>query len=515
MIHGLADVHFAERPQHKITVGLIAAHIFRPGALYFQDGNGKGIEIAAQGHVAALGKNGHVVQIDAADGGVVFRFVGVFKADLKAFFVPPEDFLHRDGLAVIIPLQLGAADFLQEFHLFFLFHALADGFHAQAHAHFHQLGQDNAVFFAAAELLHEAHIEFDQVEMDILQHIQGGIAAAEIVHPHLKAQLLEAGDLLFDKLEIAAHDAFGDFDGQLGSADVRLVHPAADFLHDIAAFKVRPGQVQGRGHHIQAHPLLPLHLFQDLVQHVQIQLVNQLGFLQHGNELGGRQEALRRVDPAGQRFFVAHPAVGCADDGLIVHLDPALGKRLVQIAGNVLPSFRFGQHLAVKKGVAGHNGVSVQVAGDLRPVTRLADLDFGICQEDTGTHRQIVALVEALGFFKQAAKPFLDPLGLGKHGKMILAEPGAAFAAEMRGQHMAKVQNQLIPGGKAVFAVEGFHAAQVDKQNGGFLPMGQHAFQARFRQFKKVGHVGQAGEGIIMVLAHHAFFPHHAVKGTV
>ena len=351
--------------------------------------------------------------------------------------------------------------------------------------------------------------------MDVLKHIQGGIAAAEIVHPHPEAQFLEAGDLLFDKLEIAAHDAFGDFDGQLGTAYARFVHPAADFLHDIAAFKVRPGQVQGRGHHVHAQSRLPLHLFQNFIQHVQIQLIYQLGFLQHGNEFGGRQEALHRIDPAGQRFFVAHLAVGGADDGLVIHLDPALGKRPVQIAGNVLPPFRFRKHLAVEKRIAGHQRVPVQVAGDLRPVAGLADLDFRICQEDTGAHRQVVSPVEALALFKQQAKAFLDPLGLGKHGEMILPEPGAVFAAETCGQHVAEVQNQLISGGKAIFAVEGFHAAQVDEQNGGFLSAGQHALQARFRQFKKVRHVGQAGEGIVMVLAHHAALPHHAVKGAV
>ena len=241
MIHGLADVQHAENPEHKITVGFIAAHILRPGSVHLQNGDGNGVEIAAQGFIAVIGKHGHIVQVDAADGGVVFRLTGVFKADLKrVFFYSFNNFRFRNGLAVIIPLQLRAADLLQEFHLFFLFYALADGFHAQAHAHFHQLGQDDAVLLTASELLHEAHIKFDQVEMNVLQHIQRRIAAAEIVHPHPEAQFLETGDLLFDKLKIAAYDAFGDFNGQLGAADARFVHPTANFLHDITAFKIRP-----------------------------------------------------------------------------------------------------------------------------------------------------------------------------------------------------------------------------------------------------------------------------------
>ena len=75
--------------------------------------------------------------------------------------------------------------------------------------------------------------------MDLLQHIQRGIPAAKVVHPHLEAQLLEAFDLALHEIEIAADDALRDLNGQHTPVDLRLIDTLADFLHDIAGLKVR------------------------------------------------------------------------------------------------------------------------------------------------------------------------------------------------------------------------------------------------------------------------------------
>lgn len=48
-----------------------------------------------------------VVQVDPADGSVVFVFIRVFKADLGTLFIAFQDLFRRNGPAVIEPLQLG------------------------------------------------------------------------------------------------------------------------------------------------------------------------------------------------------------------------------------------------------------------------------------------------------------------------------------------------------------------------------------------------------------------------
>ena len=59
-----------------------------------------------------------------------------------------------------------------------------------------------------------------------------------------------------------------------------------------------------------------------MVQHAQIQLIDQAGVLQLRNKLRRRKEPFVRIDPPGQRFLVADPLVHSPHDRLIINLDP-------------------------------------------------------------------------------------------------------------------------------------------------------------------------------------------------
>lgn len=78
-------------------------------------------------------------------------------------------------------LRLRTPDLAQELDLLGPLHALAHRLDAEAGRHSRQLGQYDPGFLAVVKLLHEAHIQLDQVEVDALQHIQRGIPAAKVV----------------------------------------------------------------------------------------------------------------------------------------------------------------------------------------------------------------------------------------------------------------------------------------------------------------------------------------------
>ena len=121
---------------------------------------------------------------------------------------------ERMGFAVIKALQLVAADFLQEPGLFFRLHPFHQGVDTQVVGHFHNLFQDDRVLAVGAEAFQKLHIQLDQVKIKILQHVQGGKAGAEIVHPDLEACFVEAADLLLQVIVVDALYRFGDFQSE-------------------------------------------------------------------------------------------------------------------------------------------------------------------------------------------------------------------------------------------------------------------------------------------------------------
>ena len=110
------------------------------------------------------------MKVYPADRVIVIGFIGVLEAYLYALFIFFKYALHGDGFLIVIALQLGAARFLQELHLFGCLNALAYRVYAQSCSHLEQLRE----YYPAAlvELLHEAHIELYQIELYALQYIK-------------------------------------------------------------------------------------------------------------------------------------------------------------------------------------------------------------------------------------------------------------------------------------------------------------------------------------------------------
>ena len=228
-----------------------------------------------------------LVQIQPADRVIVGGARGILKAQAAAGLCAFDDVVQGVGLVEQITLDLVAAELLHEIEMLDGLHALDEGVDAELLGHLDDLGDDDVVLAAGAEIAHELHVQLDEVEIHFLQKIERGILAAEIVQPDLKALLMEALHLAADHLLVRDEGGFRDLDLQKAVGKLRRVQARADLLHHITALEVPAGEVYRHRHHrhAQLHPLPAV--AQDLVDHVQIQFIHQPALLQHGDEAGG------------------------------------------------------------------------------------------------------------------------------------------------------------------------------------------------------------------------------------
>ena len=317
----------AHRTAYEALEGLIAAYKANPvsGRTDFNDSHGDRIENVEEHAFIQFCHEGQVIEIDASHRVIVSGLLRILKTDLNALFIPLQDRLQRYGFQVEESLELRAADGLQETDLIFRFHTLADGIHAQGGRHLHQLGQDNPAAVPLFQLPHEAHIKLDQVKAYALQNIQRGIAASEVIHPDGKAQAPEALNLQPDEFKVTADNAFRNFNRQPVMTDSESIRSFAYLFHHVTGIKIRPRKIDGLRHDMEPGLFESANLLQHLIKHEQIDFIDESLIFKCRYEVGGRQKAFFRIDPSGQRLFVAHLSADCPDDRLIVDLYPFLG----------------------------------------------------------------------------------------------------------------------------------------------------------------------------------------------
>ena len=91
------------------------------------------------------------------------------------------------------------------------------------------------------------------------------------------------------------------------------------------------------------------------VEHIQIQLIDQTRFLQHGDKDRGREQTLLGVVPSCQRFNIANPLVDGADYRLEIDIYPPLTESGIKVLDNVLLEEGFFPKLGII--IAIHGGI--------------------------------------------------------------------------------------------------------------------------------------------------------------
>ena len=508
----------AERPFHEIPERLVAADIlnFVAVAVEFHDTHRNGIKGFPGNTVVYVGKEGKVIEIDPSHSVIISGLLPVFKAFLFLYVVSFQNLIGRRGLHKIETLQLGTPDFLQKTDMVCRFHAFTNSINPQGNSHLHHFPEDDLPVFPFIKPPHETHVKLDQVKLHALQYIQGGIPAAEVIHPYLETLGAETFDLFFHVGKIAAHHTFRDFDNNQLPVNLRFLHKGADLLHQVTSVKVRPGKVNGNRQSLYTSFLGVFQAVQHLPYHAQVQLMDQHGFFQHRNKQGGHLHTPYRVMPAGQRLEIADLAVGGADDGLVIHLDPAFFNGLVKVVDDCLAVFLLRHHIHIKKRIVGLLDLFLHVRRHPGTVAGRADLHgFDPVRINPDPDRQGFPAVCLSAFFDHRVKPLLQSLLRSENGEMILGKTGTVFTAEMLCQNSRHSADQTVALGETVPTVKCFQTCQVQKQNGGTGFLFPHPFTPGLGQFIEICHIGQPGQVVKIPAPVLALFCQKAVQGLV
>ena len=95
-----------------------------------------------------------------------------------------------------------------------LYDALDEGLHAEALAHVEDGRDYDGIAALVAEVLHEAHVELDEVEIELFEQVERGVLTAKVVHPHGETALVEALDLALQEALVLGKGALGDLERQ-------------------------------------------------------------------------------------------------------------------------------------------------------------------------------------------------------------------------------------------------------------------------------------------------------------
>ncbi|CAK7044434.1 MAG: hypothetical protein MEEGG_02389 [Eggerthella lenta] len=207
----------------------------------------------------------------------------------------------RHGLVEEVPLPVQAPHLHQQLPLGFGFHPLRDHADVQQVRHTDD-GFQNATGFAALRVyrVQQLHVQFQDVDVHVLQHAKRRIPAAKIVHMNGDAQVMETLDDVHDQLAILDVRAFGDFDGEQTRGNIILFDQSLERAQNIERIQVAARHVHGNGHGRLAGVHPRAQSAEHFLPNMQIERGYQPISLQHGDKLDRRDEPALRVHPANQ-----------------------------------------------------------------------------------------------------------------------------------------------------------------------------------------------------------------------
>ena len=334
------------------------------------------------------------------------------------------ELIQRHGLCEEIALDVIAARGLQPLHLLLGFRALGHDSQTQPMTHGHDVPKNASVLGLAGFVPDELHVQLQNVHPQLPQHIQGGVAAAEVVHLDGKAQLAQLLQLLHDPAGIVHIGAFRDFQVKILWLHAVLFGQSRQGLHQILLKNVRPGDIHGNGNHGMPLPLPLPQKAADLVPHIPVKPGNEAVLFKQGNELARRHEAPLGMNPAHQRLGTGDAALLQAVLGLKIHQEFLICQsRLHGIADGLLPQKLCPQGIVVNRQkliVFSLDAVHRQK----HPIAHLLHLDVAVSDlVNAPAERHLVVQHLRLQLFSLAGEP--PGVGLLEEQEPIRAEPPA------------------------------------------------------------------------------------------
>ena len=274
--------------QHQGVIGQDLKRLQCNGTLFAHKTARKGLVIPA-GHVPAQ---------------VPVIFHGRLRKQLLGLF-------HGHGFIKIVPLGVKAVHGLEHEHLLLRLHALGDDGQVQPPGHLDDRFHDLPALAAFTVPHDELHIQLDGIHAGIAEHIQGGIAAAKIIHQHGKALAVEGRDGVFHHFQVLGQHTLGDLHQQQFGLQLIFLHQLPEHLRHIQRRDIRNGDIDRDGHHVLVPGFPAVEHLANLFPQVEIQPGDEARLFHQGHKLPGRHDAPGWVVPAHQRFH-PHNGVGHA-----------------------------------------------------------------------------------------------------------------------------------------------------------------------------------------------------------
>ena len=339
------------------------------------------------------------------------------------------------------------------------FHTFTNRVKSQRSCHLHQFGEHDLSALALIKPLHEAHVKFDQIKFDALQNVQGGVTAAEIIHPDSKSKLTEPFDLFFHEIKIIADDAFGDLYRYHIPPETRGINAIPDLFNDITGIEIRPGKIDRMRNDRKPAFLHILHLEQSLFQHKKIQLIDQSCFFKMRNEICGGQESLLGIYPSGEGFFIAYLAVYSPDDRLVIDFDPVLSDRTVYICLDIPALYFIFAEFFVIEVTGGSIRSRDRITGNLGSVISFAGSDILYARWiNAYPYGKRILSVYLFRFGKEAVEDFLQSFFFSAYGKTVSSDMTAVLTSESLFQQPCKVLEHPVAFRKSFPVVVILHA---------------------------------------------------------
>ena len=192
---------------------------------------------------------------------------------------------------------------------------------------------------AGIQIPDQRHVELDQVDLEAAKDIQRGIAAAEIVQPELVSLLPQVTQLRLEPVGGGGDIPFGDLHDEAVPGDeflhVILLIQVLDLLGDVPVIKILGSEVDRDRKQRKVGFRADRDLFHHLLDHIQVQFVQEVIFLQDGDEFARGDISAVRVDPAGQSLKTGGPVGLHPADSLVEDFDPTFLQGPVQVLNDI------------------------------------------------------------------------------------------------------------------------------------------------------------------------------------
>ena len=133
-----------------------------------------------------------------------------------------EELLGGHGAAKVIALKAVAAQAFQQLALLFCLDALGDAAQAQLVAQVDEGADDGLLPGAVARFRDQAPVNFHQVQLGQIEHLQAGALRAHVVHGHGDAPGFQGVQAVLDALQLQSPGGLGHLENELA-----VVHAGA------------------------------------------------------------------------------------------------------------------------------------------------------------------------------------------------------------------------------------------------------------------------------------------------